>query len=193
MKKLNLTLVLVLVLTLAVQTFAGDFRLTNKRFALGAMSLVALNETLQTKDELTVHVIGNQYVAEELVIYKDQKVGAATLTKITSSTDLPVNKPDVILVTEGADVREVVKYCQDNGVFSIANNTEACRQGISTAVAAKLPLILEHPYSISSVYAKINTSSLFAEGMKLNKQVKSVSKEVEKSGYDEELAVIQLY
>ncbi len=193
MKKLNLTLVLVLVLTLTVQTFAGDFRLTNKRFALGAMSLVALNETLQTRDEVTVHVIGDQYVAEELVIYNGQRVGAATLIKITCSTDLPINKPDVILVTESADVKEVAEYCRNNSVFSIANNTDACRQGISTAVAARLPLTLEHPYSISTVYATINTSSLFAEGMKLNDQVKDVSKEIEGSGYNDELAVIQLY
>ncbi|MBN2281700.1 MAG: hypothetical protein JXQ65_14050 [Candidatus Marinimicrobia bacterium] len=193
MKKLNLIVVVVVLLAMSLQAFAGDFRLTNKRFVLGATSLCALNETLQKKDVLTIYVLGDQNVAEELLIFKNQKIGFAKLTEVTFGQNLPAVKPDVMLICDETKVADATDYCRDMGVFSIARSTAACKNGASTAIVSKLPLTFENKYSISTLYATINKSSLFAEGMIMHAQVWNVAKPVDDSGSGKELAYLQLF
>ena len=193
MKKLNLIVVVALVLVFSFQAFAGDYRLTNKRFALGAISLCALNETLQKDDDLTIFVLGDQDVAEELLIFKNQKVGFPKLSEVTYGASLPAVTPDVILVCDETKLEEATEYCRENGVFSIARSTNACKNGVSTAIVSRLPLTFEHKYSMSAIYATINKSSLFAEGMTLHSQIWDVAKPIDDSGFEKELAYIQLF
>lgn len=193
MKKLNFLTVVVLVLVLSAQVFASDYYMTNKRFALGAMSLCALNETVQNKESLNVFVLGNENVAEELKIFFNQNIGSVKLETLTFGDELPEITPDVILVCDDIKVDEAKEYCRNNSVFSISNTTFSCQEGLSTALVSKMPKTIEHHYSMTSVYAKINKKALFAEGMNFYSQVWKVAKPIEDSNFDQELVMIQLF
>lgn len=193
MKKLNLFIVLTLTLLLSAQVFADDNGITNERFALGAMSLCALNETLQTKDAINVYVMGNPDVAEELRIFLDQRVGFIKLNSIKAGEELPQEKPDVLLLCSDNDCEKVVQYCRDNKVFSVSNSSSLCQRGISTAIVSKISQTKEYKYSMTSVFAKINKAALFAEGVVFNPQIMNVAKPVEEDKFNRELVMVQLY
>ena len=193
MKKLNLLIVLILTLVLSAQVYAGERKITNERFALGAMSLCALNETLEGKDALDVYVLGNTDVAEELKIFLDQRVGFIKLSSVKQGRNLPTEKPDVILVCDQSKCKEAIEYCRDNKVFSISNESELCKQGLSSAIVTKTPSHREHKYSMTAVYAKINKKALYTEGMVFHPQVMDVAKPVEDESFDQDLVMVQLY
>jgi len=192
MKKMVVTL-LVLVMLLSVQTFARDSRITNERFVLGAMSLCALNETLQGKESLDVFVLGDDDVAEELKIFLDQRVGFIKLNSITQGDKLPETKPDVLLVCDENMCKTAIDYCRDNKVFSVTNVSQLCQKGLSSAIVAKSPGRLQNKYSMTSVYAKINKEALFAEGMVFHPQVMDVAKPVDDNKFEKDLVMVQLY
>ena len=184
---------LVLVMLLSVQTFARDSRITNERFVLGAMSLCALNETLQGKESLDVFVLGDDDVAEELKIFLDQRVGFIKLNSITQGDKLPETKPDVLLVCDENMCKTAIDYCRDNKVFSVTNVSQLCQKGLSSAIVAKSPGRLQNKYSMTSVYAKINKEALFAEGMVFHPQVMDVAKPVDDNKFEKDLVMVQLY
>ncbi len=193
MKKLNLLTVLTLTLILSVQVFAADSNITNERFVLGAMSLCALNETLQTKEAIDVYVLGDMDVAEELRIFLDQRVGFIKLNSIKAGDELPTEKPDVLVVCDNLKCTEAVKYCRDNKVFSVTNNSKLCNQGVSSAIVTKVANQKEDKYSMTSVYAKINKKALYAEGMVFHPQVMDIAKPVDDQKNSNDLVVVQLY
>lgn len=193
MKKLNCVTILALVLILSTQVFAVDFPLTNKRFALGAMSLCALNQTLQNKETLSVYVLGDEEVANELQIFYNQNIGGIKLVSIENGTDLPQVKPDVMIIIDDSNISELKDYCRTNNVLSISKSSFACQSGLSTAIVAMVPTTIEHEYSMTSVYAQINKKALFAEGMKFYPQLMKVAKPVEESNFENDLVMIQLF
>lgn len=193
MKNLNVLTILLLTLLLSVQVFAADSNITNERFALGAMSLCALNETLQTKDAINVYVLGDMDVAEELRIFLDQRVGFIKLNSIKFGNQLPTEKPDVLMVCSETDCDEAIQYCRDNKVFSVTNCSSLCKKGVSSAIVTKESNAREHKYSMTSVFAKINKKALFAEGMVFHPQVMDIAKPVEDDKLNKDLVMVQLY
>ncbi len=191
MKKIKLTALIVFSLIMVSQSVAAP--ITNERFALGAMSLCALNETLQQQESLDVYVLGNIDVAEELKIFLTQNVGFLKLNSIRYGDDLPKIKPDVLLVCNSSYCDVARKYCRDNKVFSISNNADACRQGLSTSIVSKVSTSLEHRYSMTSVYAMINKSALFAEGVEVYPQLLQIAKPVEDNKYDNEIVMVEIF
>lgn len=184
---------MVLVMLFSLQSFAKDSKITNERFVLGAMSLCALNETLQGKETLDVFVLGDADVAEELKIFLDQRVGFIRLNSIKQGVELPKVKPDVLLVCDENQCKTAIDYCRENKVFSITNVSQLCLKGLSSAIVAKSPGRLQNKYSMTSVYAKINKEALFAEGMVFHPQVMDVAKPVEDNKYEKDLVMVQLY
>ena len=193
MKKLNLVAVFLLVLTLSVQVFASDYHLTNKRFVLSAISLCAMNETIQNKSDLDVYVLGDIDVGNELRIFFNQRVGNITLKSIRSGDELPDFVPDVLLLCNDSKLEEAKEFCRDNSVLSISNKGEMCQCGVSLAILAKMPKTIEHTHSLQSVYAKINKKALFAEGMKFYPQIMDVAIPVKDSEYEDEIVMVPLF
>ncbi|MFP4547555.1 MAG: hypothetical protein ACLFQM_05440 [Fidelibacterota bacterium] len=193
MKKLNVLFVIILALVFSGQVFAGNPQITNERFALGAMSLCALNETLQGQGALDVYVLGNIDIAEELKIFLDQRVGFIKLNSIIAGDKLPSEKPDVLMVCDPSKCKEAIRYCRDNNVFSVTNVSELCRQGLATAIVTQKTEPGENKYSMTSVFAKINKEALYAEGMVFNPQVMDIAKPVEDNQFDQDLVMVQLY
>ena len=193
MKKLNVLFAMTLILVLSTQVFAISPKITNERFALGAMSLCALNETLQGKESLDVFVLGNVDVAEELKIFLDQRVGFIKLNSITAGDELPSENPDVLLVCDEAKCKQAIRYCRDNKVFSVTNVSELCQKGLSSAIVTRKTAPNENKYSMTAVFAKINKEALFAEGMVFNPQVMDIAKPVEENKFEKDLVMVQLY
>ncbi len=193
MKKLNLLTVVVLTLVLSVQVFATDSNLTNRRFVSGAMSLCALNETIQSNTSLSVYVLGDASIAKEIRMYLLQNIGSVKVVSIGSGRELPEVTPDVMLVCDASKVEDAVEYCRDNKVFSIANQSSFCQKGLSSAIVAKISKTYENKYSMTSVYAKINKEALYAEGMVFNSQVLDIAKPVENNNDDNDMEIVQLY
>ena len=185
--------VVVFFVLVVVQAFASDYPLTDKRFALGAITVCANNETLQNKEGFDIYVFGNYVVAEEFEIFRNQSIGKVKLNSIVAGNIFPKVCPDVIIVCDESKTCELVDYCRMNNVFSISRSSVCCENGLSTAIVSTIPSFQENEYSLSSVYVKINKHAVFSEGFKFYPEIMRFAVPVEESEYGKNIVLLQLF
>jgi len=192
MKKSCVFAVVFLVLDV-VQAFASDYPLTDKRFALGAITICANNETLQNNKEFNIYVLGDFNVAEELEIFLNQKIGKVVLKSIVAGQGIPKVKPDVVIISDESKTCELIDYCRLNGVFSISRSSVCCENGLSTAIVSNIPAFSENEYSLSSVYVKINQQAMFSEGYQFYPQVMRFAVPIDNVKYNGNIVMLELF
>jgi len=78
---------------------------------------------------VSIHVVDNPSLVEELKKGIGQAIGSSTLKAVTSG-GMPTTKPSVIYVSKESNVAEVIAYSQANKILSVTGNPDLITKGV---------------------------------------------------------------
>ncbi len=97
--------------------------------------ILGFNKNL--KGDITLHVIGNPKIANHFKQIIGRKLGDATLKEVTSGNNLPNGKAHIIYIGKTDDATDILAYCQQNLVMSIAGDEKTVKAGASLGLTVE--------------------------------------------------------
>jgi hypothetical protein len=95
------------------------------------IKLSGFEKNISSSGDVTIYVLGDEALAAELKKAVGQKIGGATLSDVTSGTDLPASKPTILCLGDASKVAAVTEYTRSNGVLSVTGKPELAEQGVT--------------------------------------------------------------
>jgi len=97
MKKQTIITVILVVLVMTFQAFGSE---TTDKVAMSSIAVMAMNKTIQADNEFDIYVLGSKSLSKSFIKYLGQNVGDATLMSVANGSELPINKPAVLIFTD---------------------------------------------------------------------------------------------
>lgn len=97
-----------------------------------AIKLMGFNNKL--KGDITVYVVGDQNIAQEMKKGVGKSIGAATLINVEVGDELPKSKPNIIFVCSVAKSQACIDYARKNKIMSVTGIPDLANKGVSLGI-----------------------------------------------------------
>ncbi len=81
--------------------------------------------------DVTIYVLDNPAIAQELTKSIGKKIGKSVLMKVEEGSTLPADKPNILFIGNPTRVAESIKYSRDNNVLSVTHSPGLVWEGVT--------------------------------------------------------------
>ena len=97
-----------------------------------AIKIFGFNNKLN--GDLTIYVIGDQDVANELKKGIGKSIGKGTLKDVIVGDDIPTAKPSILFIGDASKVNGALEYTRANKILSVTGITDLVSKGVTLGI-----------------------------------------------------------
>jgi hypothetical protein len=98
------------------------------------VKLAAFEKRIAGGGEVRIHVLGDPKTAVELEKGIGTAIGHSKLTRVTSGTGLPQEKPSILFVGSTVGLENAIAYSRSQKILSVTANPEWVAKGVTLGV-----------------------------------------------------------
>lgn len=116
--------------------------------------------------DVTIYVLDNPEVAQELTNFIGKPIGKSILIKVEEGNTLPSSKPSILFVGNPRMAASAIQYSRENDVLSVSHAPSLCWEGVTLG------------FGIERLKPRIilNLSSSVAENLDWNPAIMKIAK-----------------
>ncbi len=131
MKK-NLTIaVLVLIFLTSGNVFAQYSPVSSFQISQMVSMACVFEKTISKQAECSIYIYDNEEIEKAIKSFEGQKLGNATLSSLTAGDIIPTSKPDIVIIGNKKNYKEILAYCDENDILALTNIPTLVKKGVS--------------------------------------------------------------